>query len=70
MSCDESHKGVFSYLDEVIFGKPLGKLRSGAACQENQPVVQGWNVQSYLRLPERGAGLEIESVNGLWFNRS
>lgn len=30
---------IFSYVNEVTFGKPLSHLRMGASCQGNQPCV-------------------------------
>lgn len=36
ISCNESGKGVFSYFDEVTFGKPLGNIRMEIDCLENQ----------------------------------
>lgn len=64
----ESWNGVFCYVDEVIFGKPLGNLRMGSGCQGNQPVLLWLKLSvspPYLQREERG-----REFNGRWFNQS
>jgi len=70
ISCNESDKGVFSYFDEMTCGKPLGNLRMGAGCQENQPRDAGLDRLVPPPAPGRGARLEIESISGQRFNQS
>lgn len=37
ISCNENTKGVFCYVNEVVFG---GHLREGAGCWWSQPVIR------------------------------
>lgn len=48
-SCGESHKGVFSYVNEV------GNLMRGC-CQGNQ--LSEWRAETFSPIPQEGKGAE------------
>ena len=59
-----SQSGIFYYVSEVPFGKPLGNLRMGACYQLSQPSDQKVGAFNPTCMPPRkGEGLEIEFFN-------
>ena len=66
ISCDESIKGVFCYINEVT------AWGSGGDWLPAKPAtwLEGWGFRPTLWPAERLEGLEVESVNkGRWFHQ-
>ena len=63
ISCDEGDEGIFCYVNEVTFGKPIDNLNGGWLPEESTLRFEGWKFQSYPVTSGRGEGLEVESAN-------